>query len=60
MIEDWRPPIIEMVTTKQALAAWDPIGLFPNHLPEVAAAEESIREAEQNSASSSTRSTEDF
>lgn len=47
MIEDWRPPIIEMVTTKQALAAWDPIGLFPNHLPEVAAAEESIREAEQ-------------
>ncbi|WP_206477142.1 SMI1/KNR4 family protein [Microbacterium sp. KRD172] len=46
VIEDWRPPIVEMVMTKQNLAAWDPKGLFPNHLPEVAATEESIREAE--------------
>ncbi|MBO0981433.1 SMI1/KNR4 family protein [Microbacterium sp. SD291] len=47
VIEDWRPPIVEMVMVKQNLAAWDPKGIFPNHLPEVAATEESIHVAEQ-------------
>ena len=48
VIKDWRPPIVEMVTAKQTLASWDPRELFPNHPPELAAAEESIRDAEQN------------
>lgn len=48
LIEDWRPPIVEMVMTKQNLAAWDPKGIFPHHLPEVAASEESIRAAERS------------
>ncbi|MBP1325382.1 hypothetical protein JOF28_000614 [Leucobacter exalbidus] len=47
LIEDWRPPIVEMVMTKQNLAAWDPNELFPNHLPEVAATEELIHQVEQ-------------
>jgi len=48
IIEDWRPPIIEMVMTKQNLAAWDPRGVFPNHSPEVAATEEAIAAAERS------------
>jgi len=45
-ISDWRPPIVEMVTVKQGLAAWDPKGIFPHHLPEVAATPENIDAAE--------------
>ena len=47
VIEDWRAPIVEMVTAKQNLAAWDPNNLFPNLLPEMAASEESIDRAER-------------
>src|SRR5690625_7318597 len=35
-----------MVTVKQGLAAWDPKGIFPHHLPEVAATPENIDAAE--------------
>ncbi|MFT4213791.1 MAG: hypothetical protein QM622_03335 [Microbacterium sp.] len=42
VIEDWRPPIVEMFTAKQELATVDPLGIFPFHYPEVAAAEEAI------------------
>lgn len=48
MIKDWRPLIIEMVATKQTLAEWDPQGLFPHHLPEIAASEESIAATERS------------
>lgn len=48
VIEDWRPPIVEMVMVKRDLAEWDPKGIFPNFLPEVAATEEAIRDAEQS------------
>lgn len=47
VIEDWRPPIVEMVMAKRDLAEWDPKGIFPNHLPEVAATEEQISDAER-------------
>lgn len=47
-IEDWRPPIVEMVLTKQTLAEWDSQGLFPHSYPEVAATEESIRASERS------------
>lgn len=47
VIEDWRPPIVEMVMVKRDLAVLDPKGIFPNHLPEVAATEQEIRDAEQ-------------
>jgi hypothetical protein len=48
VIEDWRPPIVEMVMVKRDLAQWDPKGIFPNHLPEVAAPEVDIRTAERS------------
>lgn len=47
VIEDWRPPIVEMVMVKRDLAEWDPKGIFPNRLPEVAATEEQIRGVER-------------
>ena len=47
MIEDWRPPIVEMVMVKRDLAAVDLAGVFPNHLPAVAATEDRIRAAER-------------
>ncbi|MET0811920.1 MAG: hypothetical protein ABWY03_02625 [Microbacterium sp.] len=47
-IEDWRPPIVEMVVAKRDLAEWDPAGIFPNHLPELAATEAAIRGAERS------------
>ena len=46
-IEDWRPPIVEMLVAKQALAAVDPAGIFPFRYPEVAATEESVVTAER-------------
>lgn len=48
VIEDWRPPIVEMAMVKRDLAAWDPKGIFPNRLPEVAATEQEIRDAERS------------
>ncbi|WP_439591141.1 hypothetical protein [Microbacterium sp.] len=46
-IEDWRPLIVEMVRAKDDLAAWDPRGIFPNHLPAVAATDDEIRSIEE-------------
>lgn len=46
VIEDWRPPIVEMVLAKQDLAAVDPDGIFPQHFPEVAATDGAVRTAE--------------
>lgn len=46
VIEDWRGPIVEMVMAKQALAAWDPRGIFPHRFPGVAAPPEAVDAAE--------------
>lgn len=48
VIEDWRPPIVEMVMVKRDLAGYDPQNAFPNHLPEVAAPPQKIDETEQS------------
>lgn len=45
--EDWRPPIVEMVVTKEQLKKVDPEGLFPYFLPEVAATEQEVDVAER-------------
>ena len=46
MNEEWRDRIVAMVYVKQELMKLDVDGIWPHHLPELAASDESLRKTE--------------
>ena len=46
MNEEWRERIVAMVYVKQELMKLDVSGIWPHHLPELAASEETLRKTE--------------